>query len=171
MFGDRNRSTDGVCCGFTQDFAHGFAAFGAERPDAEYLNAPAVTVRGTEGAVYVPLLFDPMLKVTVTTGILPVKQAEICGEHIDFSQYQLCAAELNTVLAQKAGAQLPEFARGVDYSLFYPADVSEVPDDGGRFFEKIKYEELPVVNKNLSMGEIGGAGSMIVDGMLVERGK
>lgn len=169
MFGDRNRSTDGVCCGFTQDFERGFAAFGAERADAEYLNAPAVTVRGTGGTVYVPLLFDPMLKVTVTTGILPVKQVEICGEHVDFSQYQLCAAELNTVLAQKTGAQLPEFARGTDYRLFYPADVLEVQDNGGRAVGKIKYEELPIVSKTLSMGEISGAESVIVDGMLAER--
>lgn len=172
MFGDRNRSTDGVCCGFTQDFEHGFAAFGAEQADAEYLNASAVTVCGTGGAVYVPLLFDPMLKVTVTTGILPVKQAEICGEHVDFSQYHLCAAELNTVLAQQTGAELPEFVKGADYGLFYPAEVSEVQeDDGGRVVEKIKYEELPIVNKTLSMGEISGAGSMIIDGMLAERGK
>lgn len=169
MFGDRNRSTDGVCCGFTPDFAHGFAAFGAEREDAAYLNAPAVTVRGTGGTVYVPLLFDPMLKVTATTGILPVKQVEICGEHVDFSQDQLCAAQLNTVLAQETGVELPEFAEDAQYSLFYPTDVLEMQDDGGGIFEKITYKELPIVNKTLSMGEIGQAGSMVVDGMLGKR--
>ena len=110
-----------------------------------------------------------LFRSTVTTGILPVKQVEICGEHVDFSQYQLCAAELNTVLAQKTGAQLPEFARGADYRLFYPADVLEVQDNGGRAVGKIKYEELPIVSKTLSMGEISGAESVIVDGMLAER--
>lgn len=168
MFGDRNRSTDGVCCGFTQDFEQGFAAFGAEPADAEYLKASAVTVRGTGGAVYVPLLFDPMLKVTVTTGILPVKQAEICGEHTDFSKYRLCAAELNTVLAQESKAELPEFAKGTAYSLFYPkADYSVQAGEGIQ--KEQKYEELTIVNHALSMGEISGTGSMIVDGMLAER--
>lgn len=162
MFGDKNRSMDGVCCGFTQDYERGFAVFGAEQADAAYLNAPPVTVRGTGGAVYVPLLFDPTLKVTVTTGILPVKQAEICGEHVDFSQYQLCAAQLNTVLAQQTRVELPEFARGAEYSLFYPK-----ADDG----KKRSYEELAVVNRALSMGEISGTESLIVDGMLAERRK
>lgn len=169
MFGDRNRSTDGVCCGFTQDFERGFAAFGAERADAEYLNAPPVTVSGAGGTVYVPLLLDPMLKVTVTTGILPVKQAEICGEHVDFSQYQLCAAELNTVLAQQTQAELPEFAKGADYSLFYPVGASELQDEDGRGSEKIIYEEMTIVNNALSIGEISGTESMIIDGLLAER--
>lgn len=168
MFGDRDRSTDGVCCGFTQDFEHGFAAFGAERADAEYLNAPPVTVRGTDGAVYVPLLFDPMLKVTVTTGLLPVKQVELCGEHVDFSRYQLCAAELNTVLAQETGAQLPAFVRGTDCSLFYRTEPSGRQTDGSAA-EKEKYEELPIVNRSLSMGELSGAASIVVDGVLAER--
>ncbi len=171
MFGDRNRSTDGVCCGFTQDFEHGFAAFGAECADAEYLNAPAVTVSGAGGRIYVPLLLDPMLKVTVTTGILPVKQAQICGEHVDFSQYQLCAAELNTVLAQQTKAELPEFARGADYSLFYPTGALELQDKDGRGSETMKYEELTIVNNTLSIGEISGTESMIIDGMIAERRK
>ncbi len=171
MFGDRNRSTDGVCCGFTQDFARGFAAFGVEQEEAAYLNAPAVTVRGTGGAVYVPLLFDPMLKVTVTTGILPVKQAEICGEHVDFSQYQLCAAELNAVLAQQTQAELPEFAKGTEYSLFYPTATSGLRKDDRRICEKMQYEELTIVNNTISMGERSGAESIIVDGMLAERRK
>lgn len=171
MFGDRNRSTDGVCCGFTQDFECGFAAFGAERADAEYLNAPPVTVSGAGDTVYVPLLLDPLLKVTVTTGILPVKQVEICGEHVDFSQYQLCAAELNTVLAQQTRAELPEFANGADYSLFYPVGASKLRDADGRDREKIIYEEMTIVNNALSIGEISGAGSMIIDGMLAERRK
>lgn len=168
MFGDRNRSTDGVCCGFTQDFEHGFAAFGAERVDAQYLNAPPVTVRGTGGAVYVPLLFDPMLKVTVTTGILPVKQVEVCGEHVDFSPYQLCAAQLNTVLAQQETAQLPAFVKGIEYSLFYPRADHSVQVNGG-IQQEPGYEELAIVNHALSMGEIVEAGSMIVDGILAER--
>lgn len=166
MFGDRNRSTDGVCCGFTQDFEHGFAAFGAGRADAQYLNAPPVTVRGTGGAAYVPLLFDPMLKVTVTTGILPVKQAEVCGEHVDFSSYQLYAAQLNTVLAQQETAQLPEFVKGTEYSLFYPR-----ADHSAQIQQEPEYEELAIVNHALSMGEIAEAGSMIVDGILAERRK
>ncbi|MDE7130538.1 MAG: hypothetical protein K2O65_01905 [Lachnospiraceae bacterium] len=171
MFGDRNRSTDGVCCGFTQDFEHGFAAFGAECADAEYLNAPAVTVSGAGDTVYVPLLLDPMLKVTVTTGILPVKQVEICGEHVDFSQYHLCAAELNTVLAQQTKAELPEFAKGANYSLFYPTGASELRDEDNEGRAKIKYEEMTIVNNALSIGEISGAGSMIIDGLLAERRK
>lgn len=170
MFGDRNRSTDGVCCGFTQDYEHGFAAFGLERAEAEYLNTPAVTVSGTAGAVYVPLLFDPMLKVTATTGILPVKQAEVCGEHVDFSQYQLCAAELNTVLAQQTQAELPAFAGGAEYSLYYPKAEGDAQAGSG-IHEEIRYEELTIVNKALSMGEIGAAEPMVVDGILAERRK
>lgn len=156
MFGDRNRRTDGVCCGFTRDFSKGFAAFGVELADAEYLSAPAVTVKGSGEAEYVPLLFDPMLKVTVSTGILPVKQVEICGEHTDFSEYQLCAAELNTVLTQGTRAELPDFAKGADYSLLYGIG---------------NYEEVKIVSSVLSMGEISETGSMIVDGMLTERRK
>lgn len=166
MFGDRNRSTDGVCCGFTQDFEHGFAAFGADRADAKYLDAPPVTVRGTGGVAYVPLLFDPMLKVTVTTGILPVKQVEVCGEHVDFSSYQLYDAQLNTVLAQQETAQLPEFVKGTEYSLFYPR-----ADHSAQIQQEPEYVELAIVNHALSMGEIAEAGSMIVDGILAERRK
>lgn len=157
MFGDRNRTTDGVCCGFTQDFTKGFAAFGMERQNAKYLNAPPFVINGSEGVKHVALLFDPMLKVTVNTGILPVKQLEICGEHVDFSEYELCAAELNTVISQQTQAQLPDFAKGKDYSIFYPKDA-----DSG-----VVYEELKISNTAVSIGEIGE--TMVTDGMIVER--
>ena len=73
------------------------------------------------------------------------------------------------MLAQETGVELPEFAEDAQYSLFYPTDVLEMRDDGGGIFEKITYKELPIVNKTLSMGEIGQAGSMVVDGMLGKR--
>lgn len=93
---------------------------------------------------------------------------EVCGEHVDFSPYQLCAAQFNTVLAQQETAQLPAFVKGTEYSLFYPRADHSVQANGG-IQQEPGYEELAIVNHALSMGEIVEAGSMIVDGILAER--
>ena len=155
MFGDRERATDGVCCGFYGGFEQGFAAFGLEKRNAQYLNAPAFTIKAADEPKNVTLLFDPMLSVTINTGFLPVKQLRMYGEHTDFSKFQLLTAELNTVLSNEKNAQLPEFSQAV-FERLYPVY--------NRQSKETTYNKIDIVPPVNSIEAIGNV--IITDGVI-----
>lgn len=156
-FGDVNRVTDGLCCGFYDGFSKGFPAFGGEGTDREYLSAAPFSIKSTDGVKRVTLLFDPMLKVTVSSGVLPVKQLELPGEHTDLSQYPLFSSELNLLLSEEQQAALPDFTGGASMVRYYPRLV------GGN----IVYQPLEITKPPVSIGEIGM--TMLTDGVIAER--
>ncbi len=158
-FGDKNRVTDGVCCGFYNGFSQGFAAFGAENKNARYLNAEPFSISGADGVKNVTLLFDPMLKVTISTGLLPVKQIEMYGEHTDFSAFELLSAELNTVISDEDKAVLPDFTSGAVFSRYYPVLQGE----------HVKYEKLKIEKPPAEIETVGK--TIITDGIIIEMGE
>ncbi|MDR1689990.1 MAG: hypothetical protein LBS21_15495 [Clostridiales bacterium] len=155
-FGDKNRALDGVCCGFYNGFSKGFTAFGAENEKNSYLNAKPFSVSAKDGVKNVTLFFDPMLKVTINTGILPAAQIEIHAEHTDFSGLELMSAELNTVISTENEAELPDFTRGAVFKRYYPVLKGK----------SVNYEKLAIINPP---AEIENAGKTIItDGLLIE---
>ncbi|MCU6761189.1 Uncharacterised protein [uncultured Roseburia sp.] len=158
QFGDKNRETDGVCCGFYDGFSSGFPMFGGKHKSAQYLNSEPFTISSADGVKNVTLLFDPALKITVNTGFLPAKQIELFGEHGDFSKYQLLSSELHTMISEKNRAVLPPFAGKADFVRFYPR-----LENG-----QVTYECFNIQDSSISIGEIGE--TLITDGMLIERG-
>ena len=158
-FGDMNRETDGVCCGFYDGFSGGFPMFGAAQEGAGYLNKEPFTISPADGIKNVTLLFDPALKVTINTGFLPVKQIQLMGEHADFSKYQLLSSEFHTMISEAGRAILPPFAGNADFVRYYPK-----LENG-----QVTYECMNVEDSSVSIGEIGE--TLITDGVLIERGE
>ena len=155
-FGDQGRVTDGVCCGFYSEFSNGFCAFGAEDPNGKYLSAGAFSVSAGNPRKSVTLLFDPLLKVTMNTGFLPVRQLEIYGDHTDFSEFSLLSAELNTVISGETQAELPDFARGASFGRFYPKLKNS----------EIVYTKIDIGKPSTAIEGIGK--TMITDGLIIE---
>lgn len=158
-FGDLGRVTDGVCCGFSDgDFSRGFPAFGIESKKDGYLGAEPFYVYSTGEPRLVTLLMDPMLKVTVNTGVLPVSQIEMPGEHLDFAKRLLASAELNHVLSSAEKAQLPAFGGQTVYERYYP----RITKDGA------VYQTLEITSDQRTDWQ--DEGRMMTDGLIVERG-
>ncbi len=157
-FGDKNRASDGVCCGFLDDFSKGFPAFGAKKSDADYLSADALPIKSSDGIKHTALLFDPMLKVTINTGFLPVQQLELFGEHTDFSKFQLLTSELHTIISGEQEAELPDFTNGADFHRLYPRPA------GGH----VTYEKLAVVKPSGAINIERKEKTMITDGLILE---
>jgi hypothetical protein len=152
-FGDKNRVSDGFCCGFYDDFSKGFPAFGIKSDDNGYLSKPTFGISSEDDRKNVTLLFDPMLKVTLNTGILPVKQIELCEEHTDFSGYNLMTACMNNMLSGESKAEMPVFAKDKNF-------VREYPTLEG-------YHEIEIVKPYNSVTQLGK--TIITDGLLSER--
>ena len=127
MVGDIERVTDGVICGFYGDntgFENGFAPFGYKTENNKYLNATHPTVSG-EKVAKMTLLLDPMQKVTLSTGILPIEQVQIDTRHTDFSGMNLMSTEMNTLISETTQIQLPDFTRGEKFTREYPILVEK----------------------------------------------
>lgn len=158
MIGDIDRVTDGVICGFygsNGEFENGFAAFGYETKNNKYLNATHPKVSG-ETAATVTLLLDPMQKVTLSTGILPVEQIQIDANHTDFSNMNLMATEMNTLISETNQIQLPDFTRGEKFTREYPILENGITNKA----------LLNVVNAEPKIGTIGK--TIITDGFIVK---
>ena len=120
MIGDINRVTDGVICGFyggDDGFANGFTTFGYKKSN-QFLSAAHPLVSG-ETTAKVTLLLDPLLKVTLSTGILPVEQIQINSNHTDFGKMNLQLAEMNTLISDEQKIPLPDFAKNKKYTRIY----------------------------------------------------
>ena len=132
------------------------------------MNDAPLTVSGNkEGKV--TLLFDPSLKVTLSTGILPVEQVQLNASHTDFSGMNLMSAEMNTLIS------------GVSYSLKPDDSQSLMPDESkinlpdfmkdDRYVlkyqkEKNEYTSLEITGAIPAIGTISK--TMIVDGLIVK---
>lgn len=160
LFGDKGRVMDGLCCGFYDGFSKAFPAFGEELADAGYLNAQPFSICASEGRKMVYFLFDPMLKITVHTGILPDKQLEIAGEHTDFSDFSLYALELDHLISGQDTAGLPDFAQGEAFYRYYPKYK-----EGEVCYGKL---EIQQPSTSIELLEKEG-GLMITDGVVSKR--
>ncbi|MDR2547864.1 MAG: hypothetical protein LBC96_10280 [Lachnospiraceae bacterium] len=157
MFGDKDRVMDGVCCGFSDGFERGFAAFGISDAHARYLSANPLMISSQDSIRNVTLLFDPMLKVTINTALLPVKQLELDTAHLDFSGFSLMSAQLDNVIHGEKEAELPDFTHGAQFDRFYPRI-----NDGVTV-----YEEVSIVTPTTLIETIGN--TIISDGLIVKR--
>ena len=162
--GDINRVTDGVICGFygkNTEFEKGFAASGYNTKDNQCLNAEPPKVSGTSPAK-VTLLLDPSMKVTLSTGFLPIEQIQINANHTDFSNMDLMLTEMNTLISEENKILLPNFTKGKKYLREYPKKEKE-----STLRKKINIEIA-----NSTMETIGTIGkTMITDGFIVKSNK
>lgn len=172
MVGDINRVTDGVICGFYNTgtknmFEKGFAPFGYNTKGNKYLNAapPTVSGRNIETKIdsdpkTVTLLFDPMLKVTLSTGFLPVEQIQINARHTDFSSINLKLVEMNTLISEEETILLPDFTKGDSFKRKYP--ILEKKSTGK---ETTTYKDIDI-NNNLATAPI--TTTIITDGFIAK---
>lgn len=164
MIGDIERVTDGVVCGFYGDdnnFEKGFAAFGYDTQKNEHLNAPHPKVCGSTPEKNVTpkkitLLLDPMQKVTLSTGFLPVEQIQINACHTDFSGMNLMSTEMNMLVSEKNRIQLPDFIKDEKFTREYPT----------RENNKVEYKTLNVEKASPAIGTIDK--TFITDGFIVK---
>lgn len=164
MIGDIERVTDGVVCGFYGDdnnFEKGFAAFGYDTQKNEHLNAPHPKVCGSTPEKNVTpkkitLLLDPMQKVTLSTGILPVEQIQINASHIDFNGMNLMSTEMNTLISEENQIQVPDFIKNDNFTREYPTLEND----------KLEYKKIDVVKETSTIGTIDK--TFITDGFIVK---
>lgn len=156
--GDINRVTDGVICGFYDDkgIEKGFATYGHETDNNKYFKDDFPKISGNQTAK-VTLLFDPTLKVTLSTGFLPVEQILINATHTDFSGMNLMLAEMNTLISEENKIQLPDFTNGETFKRLYASTRDE---------NKIIYESLELVKSEQMIATIGK--TMINDGFIAK---
>ncbi|MBR6309924.1 MAG: hypothetical protein IKR52_01810, partial [Paludibacteraceae bacterium] len=161
--GDINRVTDGVICGFYEDKEDNedkvvkcFAPYGHEKKENQYFKNIFPKISGTKTAK-VTLLFDPSLKVTLTTGFLPVEQIQVNAAHTDFSKMNLMLAEMNTLISEEKKIQLPDFTNGETFKRLYASTRDE---------NKIIYESLELVKSEQMIATIGK--TMINDGFIAK---
>ena len=164
MIGDINRVTDGVICGFyggDNGFGNGFATFGYKEYKQEvlkdnhpnqFLNAAHPLVSGKSSAKFT-LLLDPSLKVTLSTGFLPIEHVQINARHTDFSDMNLKLAELNTLISGDKQIPSPNFTKGGKYTRIYPKKDNI-------------YHSLEVINDDLTIDIIDK--TIITDGFIVK---
>lgn len=165
MIGDIERVTDGVVCGFygnENHFEKGFAAFGYSTQNNEYLNAPHPKVCGSTpdnnvAPKKVTLLLDPMQKVTLSTGILPVEQIQINANHTNFSGMKLMSTEMNMLISEENRIQLPDFTKNGKFTREYPM----------RENDKIEYKTLVVEKASPAIDTIDK--TFITDGFIVKK--
>ena len=164
MIGDINRVTDGVICGFyggDNGFGNGFATFGYKEYKQEvlkdnhpnqFLNAAHPLVSRKSSAKFT-LLLDPSLKVTLSTGFLPVEHVQINARHTDFSGMNLKLAEMNTLISGDKQIPSPNFTKGGKYTRIYPKQDNT-------------YHSLEVINDDLTIDIIDK--TIITDGFIVK---
>ncbi|WP_024858990.1 hypothetical protein [Ruminococcus albus] len=156
MIGDIERVSDGVVCGFYDGFGKAFAPFGYDTSNNKVINAAYPTVSGEKNAK-VTLLLDPSLKVTVSTGFLPVEQVQINASHTDLTGMDLMSAEMDMLVSEKDHIQTPDFTKGEKFVRKYP--VLENDTSG--------YKELEVVKAVPAIGTVEK--TIITDGLIVKR--
>ena len=164
MIGDIERVTDGVICGFygdNDDFENGFAAFGYEAQNNKHLNATHPKICGSTpdnkvAPKKITLLLDPMQKVTLSTGILPVEQIQINASHTDFNGMNLMSTEMNTLISEKKQIQVPDFIKNDNFTREYPTLEND----------KLEYKKLDVVKETSTIGTIDK--TFITDGFIVK---
>ena len=161
--GDINRVTDGVICGFYEDKEDNkdkgvkcFATYGHEIGENQYFKYDFPKISGSKTAK-VTLLFDPSLKITLTTGFLPVEQIQVNAAHTDFSGMNLMLAEMNTLISEEDKIQLPDFTNGETFKRLYASKRDE---------NKIIYESLDLVKSEQTIATIGK--TMINDGFIAK---
>lgn len=164
--GDINRVTDGVICGFYDDNGEkSFAPFGYNTNKNTfgyktnkniYFQDDFPKISGNQTAK-VTLLFDSSLKVTLSTGFLPVEQIQVNTAHTDFSKMNLMLAEMNTLISEEDKIQLPDFTNGETFKRLYASKRDE---------NKIIYESLELVKSEQTIATIGK--TMINDGFIAK---
>lgn len=161
--GDINRVTDGVICGFYEDKEDNkdkgvkcFATYGHEIGENQYFKDDFPKISGKKTAK-VTLLFDPSLKITLTTGFLPVEQIQVNAAHTDFSGMNLMLAEMNTLITEENRVQLPDFMKMEKFARKYSSK---------RYENKIEYENIFVEKAESSIGLIGK--TMFNDGFIAK---
>jgi hypothetical protein len=116
--GDRERVTDGFICGFAQnDFSAGFTAFGMEKPEHVYLSQNAPALSDKDGEKVFTMLFDPALKITFQSGMLPAFALSLPGAYANPSP--TFQAEINNIISGEISAELPEFSPNEKFSRRY----------------------------------------------------
>jgi hypothetical protein len=172
MIGDINRVTDGVICGFyggEDGFDKGFTAFGYKTENNIFLkhniflkqdNQP--TISGKTSAK-VTLLLDPSLKVTLSTGILPVEQIQINAIHTNFSKMNLQLAEMNTLISDDKKILLPNFSKNAKFIRQYPQKSQDTNNND------ISYTSLEIINDDSKIGTIEK--TIITDGFIAKSNK
>jgi hypothetical protein len=153
--GDRERVTDGFICGFLQnDFNTGFAAFGMEKNEHLYLsqNAPALSAK--MGEKIFTMLFDPALKITFQSGILPAFALSLPAMYANPSP--AFQAEINNIISGEREAELPDFSKDDIFTR--------------RYLSGTEYKTLSV--KKPAGDILGLKNNIITDGFIVrERGE
>ena len=101
-----------------------------------------------------------MLKVTLSTGFLPVEQIQINARHTDFSSINLKLVEMNTLISEEETILLPDFTKGDSFKRKYP--ILEKKSTGK---ETTTYKDIDI-NNNLATAPI--TTTIITDGFIAK---
>jgi hypothetical protein len=151
--GDVERVTDGFICGFSQnDFSKGFTAFGMENDEHLYLSQNAPALSDKDGEKVFTMLFDPALKITFQSGILPAFALSLPAMYANPSP--TFQAEVNNIISGELETELPDFSPKEKFTR--------------RYLSGTEYKTLQIKKP---AGDVSGlSNNIITDGFIVREG-